>query len=346
MTNWIKHTPGEKRPVPKKWLKAVKDSKGWVLTHLKLNKKYREHEMKTSTKKTPFQQFCEKNEYDPEGLFIVKVRGPARSKGDILKALDDDGSYVPFFRNTTNGLGRMCCELSKLTQPKWTPHTPGDPAPVPFEWLEAVEHHGIKISAIGITDSNWWNYRTAYKVKPEYHLQHLELLKEKEDMTTPAQAAITHEIIETITVSCSETDRSTTLSKPRYEEIREVVDHWVRGGEVEFESISTGEWLDSTTPNWCNRKYRIKQRQPKAGEVWKRKYDGELHVFGCALNRDGGFLAIDGKSATSADYPDGFEYHAPSVKAAIAREIWGDIETSRSDRTLVDRLYEACQFDN
>lgn len=306
MSNWIKHTPGEKRPVPKKWLKAVKDAEGWTffaggkalkpdgssggdewtsgfaeasfewrsknaITHFKLKKRYRE-QYEAMTTKTPFQKFCDENGYDDDGVFVTlqHKRGNKfylEAAGNLVTLKLDDESLAPLM---AKGSEEWFVNVNRLTQPKWTPHTPGDPAPVPFEWIEQTETGGV-IQRVLINENKMWNFRTAYKVKPQYHIQHLQLMKEKEAMTTPASPEITREVTEMITVSCSETGRSVTLSKARYEEKREVVDWWVRGGEVEFMS-SLGAWATyDFHPDFgdTTQRYRIKQHNHSPGEVWE-----------------------------------------------------------------------------
>lgn len=87
-------------------------------------------------------------------------------------------------------------------------------------------------------------------------------------MTTKPQITTKRKTI--IELSCNETGRSLSLDKEVYDKAAEVVDHWLREGDVEF-SLDGEVWHGSRyrTPLFGTKQYRIKQREPVAGEVWE-----------------------------------------------------------------------------
>lgn len=158
---------------------------------------------------------------------------------------------------------------------------------------------------------------------------------------TDSSPKISTSASETIDLSCTETGRSITLDKAVYDDKTEVVDHWLSGGEVEFLQSAGGWFLEGgEQPAFEELGYRIKPRQPAAGEVWV--LNSEPHTF---VWVDGTyyFASFDGASNYSADWL-GFEYAAPSVKVYIARELVKEYNGSTYD-CLEEVIDMACNYD-
>jgi len=97
---------------------------------------------------------------------------------------------------------------------------------------------------------------------------------------------------------------------------KSVIIHWCDGGEVEY-SIDDYLWIDHmNTPAdfHSDVKYRIKQREPKAGEVWVEDHCIYLlHINGET------FFDLEGCYMTDGSGID-LTYAAPSVEAYYARK--------------------------
>lgn len=252
----------------------------------------------------------------------------------------------------------------------WIKHTPGQPRPVPVEWIKAVKDaegcvfyddesykapEGVAVDnndgvsfkehiGLDIWDGVTWTEETIthFKLKKKYRAAYAK----QQEQEMPAKPQITHEIKQTITVSCDDTGRSLTLDKAVYDKWRAEVEHWLRGGEVEFKNKVSGSWQKSSkeVPGFETLEYRIKPRQRKVGEVWTLR--GQPCIFVPKDNFDYQFVSLSGKWCASMDNTD-MVYATPSVKAYIARGFMEQNERSGVDGepwVLHDIVAEACQY--
>ena len=104
---------------------------------------------------------------------------------------------------------------------------------------------------------------------------------------------------------------------------RSVIEHWCDGGQVEIFFDSSWVEMGLSLPEFNeNYKYRIKQREPKPGEVWANGYGPWVYRTHGSWS-----CLIDGKSSPEVeDKP--MTYAAPSGEAYYARkfhdQVYGD----------------------
>ena len=103
-----------------------------------------------------------------------------------------------------------------------------------------------------------------------------------------------------------------------------VIRHWSDGGDSERQ-LADKRWVDTLNCNaWLDTEYRIKQREPKTGEVWTHPEDGEGLYYVDTLTNHGYMIELGVQTVTkNVDDEDGFEgfvYTAPSVEAYYARK--------------------------
>lgn len=267
----------------------------------------------------------------------------------------------------------------------WIKHTPGQPRPVPVEWIRAVkrgsgEVHTLRRGLIfckmgrvtsqsvmtkeSAFDEDWGeiineyfaitHYRIKKKYRPAYAKQQEQEMTRhnpgKETMTVTPESTITGIVSETIALSCTDSERTFTVNKTWYDKRRELIDHWLRGGEIELE-YQLGKWRTASefevspiAMTTSSSAYRIKPRQPVAGEVQVVDRIPYINVNGsgwhslCGLN-----------SISTLGYPDMESEIYPSVKAYIARGFMEKGKSCCDDNTtysaaVFNSVDEACQY--
>lgn len=273
----------------------------------------------------------------------------------------------------------------------WIKHTPGQPCPVPIEWVKAVRRAAgdkCKISggkifymlpgnesyARSILDfeeafcEDWQHapppdhqithfklkkqYRALYKQQQEQAVMTNTVSPAEPSMYQPGEDStdiepphgITRTESTTVTVSCG--DRSATYDKAIYDEHQELIDAWVAGGDIETKTTTDG-WIARVYPNSqpdvsvmkCGN-YRIKPREPKAGEVWI----DEMNQAWLAMVGDDGFVFVSIAGACWCEKVIGSrKYSAPSVEAYIARKLWGEKCNPDPAGSIAPRVSDACR---
>jgi len=105
---------------------------------------------------------------------------------------------------------------------------------------------------------------------------------------------------------------------------RDVIIHWCDDGEVEYcQGLSwTRKRDDLEFVIDCE--YRIKQREPKCGEVYE--VSGDFYIVH-PLN-DHAWIRLDGQGFVTSNHQDA-KYSAPSVEAYYARKFLSDAKENR-----------------
>lgn len=275
----------------------------------------------------------------------------------------------------------------------WIKHTPGQPCPVPIEWVRAVVrvsggtrkiHNGkilyrptvggeFRRSRLGFHSAfceDWQDpscaddqithfklkkkYRARYKQQQEQAVMTNTLSPAEQSMYQPGEDStsveqphrITRTESTTVTVSCG--DRSAVYDKAVYDEHQGMIDAWVTRVEIEIKTRDQ-PWNSRQYPenqlhdfDLDKGNYRIKPREPKAGEVWESITDEyfEFLLNGCFKNMQTG--QIGEKYSSSDDFTRScVSYHSPSVKAYIARKLLDVGEGSKS--LLHEKVDDACR---
>lgn len=124
--------------------------------------------------------------------------------------------------------------------------------------------------------------------------------------------------------------RELKLPLENYLAHQEVVEHWIGGGEVEI-FIPEDWFVCHDIPLFeVGDKYRIKQREPKPGEVWLvGGVDNNASVV--IQNREGGIDMLDLYNYCLWNINAELQatYAAPSVQAWVAREILNVYDESK-----------------
>jgi len=131
-----------------------------------------------------------------------------------------------------------------------------------------------------------------------------------------------------------------------YNAHKEVVEHWCDGGEVEIEDHQD-QWIPCEPQFASNRNYRIKQREPKRGEVWVHITAG-VRIRTPNNNHNDGWVGVDGIPSTVVDWTKTLTYSAPSVEAYYARKVLDNAnelfkESTHPLKEGIDYIYTACK---
>jgi len=97
---------------------------------------------------------------------------------------------------------------------------------------------------------------------------------------------------------------------------RDAIEHWVNGGEVENDA--TGGWMIAHPSFEARVNYRIKQREPKPGEVWIDEEGDAIYIpFDCDK-----WQFVDKIGYKNHKYPiTDIKYKSPSLEAYYARKL-------------------------
>lgn len=251
---------------------------------------------------------------------------------------------------------------------KWIKHKAGEKCPVPLEWIDEMQLHCGDVLA---PDEHYtiekFDWRcggsrgiTHFKIKEECLV---DFQKQKEQASMQDKKEITRIELTSVTVSCG--DRSATYDKAVYDENKELIDHWVSGGEVEG-SVVSGCWvnidslelaIDQLFRGGIDWDFRIKEeKKPAVGEVWEvdcgtddgdENYrpvvwiyvDGDLRACFFDDTHKGSCNDI---AIVGAEWP--MRYVCESVKAFYARELWSDHKKPQAT-TMMGTVRDACKFD-
>lgn len=119
------------------------------------------------------------------------------------------------------------------------------------------------------------------------------------------------------TVSHKGTKRSVTdLPIENWDKHREVIIAWCDGADVE--DNASGRWIVGTPGFGSGVDYRIAQRKPQPGEVWRTPDAEEFYLVTDNLF----FIRIDNCTGNSYAGVTGAVYYTPSVKAYLARQLY------------------------
>ena len=134
---------------------------------------------------------------------------------------------------------------------------------------------------------------------------------------------------------------------------RDVIVAWCDGADVEFRDPKNGtmygdKWQSSCPhPYWHEYlDYRIKQREPEAGEVWIEEEEGP-----CLITDEDTVVWLDGTLAMNNSWSNErvsseLKYSAPSVRAYFMREVMEQWEHEhKSLDSFTDWLKEQCEYD-
>lgn len=144
------------------------------------------------------------------------------------------------------------------------------------------------------------------------------------------------------TIHITDCKRPIELPVENYLAHQECVDHWCNGGEVEHEFKVAGWDLVEEPKFLPHKKYRIKQREPRPGEVWL--VGGMPQNASVVIqNRSGDMDMLSLRSLClwniNAEGVIEAVYAAPSVKAYIARQMLGCVNGMHNASPL--SVYEA-----
>lgn len=148
----------------------------------------------------------------------------------------------------------------------------------------------------------------------------------------------------TTTLKHTGTERTWEGKLEQWQKHKECIEHWCDGGSIE---VNTGSGFVQALLYSFNLHftYRIKQREPKPGEVWVHAQDPNL-VFVVTHQRNWTELG-------SGEYDLFHEHHAlgyaaPSVKAYYARELLDDVHSwagHTRDYNLYEKIKKAAQLE-
>lgn len=163
------------------------------------------------------------------------------------------------------------------------------------------------------------------------------------------------------TFKATDCKRPIELPMENYLAHQEVVEHWCAGGDVEACGVLTGRWYSE--PNISHEfdpeiPHRIKQREPKPGEVWVyNDIYAWLRTTTPAPEDDvdmdeytllDGWVLLSGDDACDISCLDNIAYSAPSAEAYYARKFLGNKTApscmSSSTAVLVN-MREAAQLE-
>lgn len=271
----------------------------------------------------------------------------------------------------------------------WIKHTPGQPCPVPIEWVKAVlraagDRHkisgrkisfksprsdGYRLSTLDFEEAfcEDWNsplhaqhqithfklkkqYRALYKQQQEQAVMTNTVSPAEQSMYQPGEDSVAVELshritrTETTTVTVSRGERSATYDKAVYDEHKELIDAWVMCADIEIKTRdlpwNSRQYPDNQLHDFDLDKgnYRIKPREPKAGEVWI----DEMNQAWLAMVGDDGFVFVSIAGACWCEKVIGsMTYSAPSVEAYISRKIQGG--AVRECSSVFAALDKACR---
>ena len=131
----------------------------------------------------------------------------------------------------------------------------------------------------------------------------------------------------------------------------EVIKAWCDGSIVEMWS-SSGHYSAWFTIHFIpafvhEEKYRIKQREPKAGEVWIEEEEGP-----CLITDENTVVWLDGTLAMNNLWSNDrvsseLKYSSPSVRAHFMREVMEQWEHEHKNLdSFTDWLKEACELED
>lgn len=314
-SGWIKHTPGQPRPVPVEWIKAVKDKQGWVF--FASGKAVKPDGCKSGI--IDWDERFNQNHYWDGSSHSINAITQYRIKKKYRRAYEELKENNTFNAGIRRFAAKAMQDIASLS-----------PVSAP---ISRYQSEMIK-SAVRKTIS-------AYAKQQEQEMTRHN--PGKETMTVTPESTITGIVSETIALSCTDSERTFTVNKTWYDKRRELIDHWLRGGEIELE-YQLGKWRTASefevspiAMTTSSSAYRIKPRQPVAGEVQVVDRIPYINVNGsgwhslCGLN-----------SISTLGYPDMESEIYPSVKAYIARQIWESNKDGTSVTEIAESLLAAC----
>lgn len=333
MSNWIEHEEGKPCPVPYKWIKKVKDVAGWEFTYGKKSCLNYQGERVTSVgcdwSTHIDNERCWKGEAPATSVFThFKLKKKYREKWESMtpfekfclrEGYDKNG---PFVLKHGNGF-----------------------------WDAGAEVHlhyddGSLTPLMGNISSQGW-------IRTEHLTQ----------SSTEEPAKIDKEVIDHVNIyathSCSGAGRALKLPQHLYEKHKEVVDHWLRGGETE-------RYVEGVIPRWITwrlppykdeAEYRIKKQEPSPGEVWEvdcgtecgdmnyrpivwATVDGALRAY---YFEDVHKCNENDVAQPGADWPKRFLFNSVEeyYKQKVSREY---MEEHISDADTVQSIRESCNY--